>query len=283
MKAKSKKKNIFDFRYREEAVPGSSKFEHYHDTYELTFFRKANCTLFLRDTRFDIQDGDFLLIDPYEVHRLSFNSSSYARYIFYFKKKFLSELLEALQLNEILQDQRNGTRKKIASTNLKQRMELEQICRNVMKSWKECSEMEESDWAESKIKIYLSLLLIRYAEMIKEQHQQDLKLSVKEEQVKEIINFIDRHFKESISLQTLEDRFHLSRYYISHIFKEVSQFSVIEYLHHRRIIEAQKLLQYSNESINDICFECGFSSTQHFHSIFKKVTGTTPYKFKKGE
>jgi YesN/AraC family two-component response regulator len=79
----------------------------------------------------------------------------------------------------------------------------------------------------------------------------------------------------------LEEKFYLNKFHISHVFKEITDFSVIEYVQQRRVIEAQKQLTYSQKKIIDICFDCGFNNIQHFHRVFKKITGVTPHKYRK--
>ena len=51
---------------------------------------------------------------------------------------------------------------------------------------------------------------------------------------------------------------------------------IMEYVQHRRVIEAQKKLIETRNSIIDIYLDCGFSNAQHFHRIFKRLPGTTP-------
>ncbi|HHW49780.1 MAG TPA: helix-turn-helix transcriptional regulator [Clostridiaceae bacterium] len=84
-----------------------------------------------------------------------------------------------------------------------------------------------------------------------------------------------------ITLELLSKKFYLSKFYISRIFIEITGFSVFEYLQHRRIIEAQKMLKNSRKEIADICYDCGFNNIQYFYLVFKKMTRTAPYKYRK--
>ena len=63
--------------------------------------------------------------------------------------------------------------------------------------------------------------------------------------------------------------------------KSYSGFSPLNYLIKIRISEAIKLLKKDKVSITDIALETGFSSSQHFSTTFKKLTGYTPGEYRK--
>ena len=55
-----------------------------------------------------------------------------------------------------------------------------------------------------------------------------------------------------------------------------------QYLRHLRILEAKRLLKNTEVSITEIAFSCGFSSSQHFSTIFKRSTGYQPRDYRRG-
>ena len=59
-----------------------------------------------------------------------------------------------------------------------------------------------------------------------------------------IKDYIDRHYMEPITLQSMGEAMHISPYYLSHVFKEMSGYSPVQYLLRRRIGEAQTLLHH---------------------------------------
>ncbi len=48
-----------------------------------------------------------------------------------------------------------------------------------------------------------------------------------------------------------------------------------------RIIHAEKLLTETDCFIAEIAGQCGFNDSNYFAAVFKKIKGTTPYKFSK--
>lgn len=96
-----------------------------------------------------------------------------------------------------------------------------------------------------------------------------------------IEQYIDEHFSEDISLETLSSLTYMNKYYLVHAFKNYKGVSPINYLIDKRIQEAKTLLETTNFSIAKIAQHVGFSSQSYFSQIFRKVTGETPIKYKK--
>ncbi len=93
-------------------------------------------------------------------------------------------------------------------------------------------------------------------------------------------NYIDEHYMEPISLQSIADTLNVSPYYLSHVFKQMSGYSPIQYLLRRRIGEAQTLLISSDLSIAEIAGLTGFDTQNYFNAQFTKHVGIPPGKFR---
>lgn len=92
--------------------------------------------------------------------------------------------------------------------------------------------------------------------------------------------YIDEHYMEPITLQSIASALNTSPYYISHIFKEMSGYSPIQYLLRRRIGEAQTLLITTDYSITDIAGMVGYDTQSYFNMQFTKNVGMPPKKFR---
>lgn len=99
--------------------------------------------------------------------------------------------------------------------------------------------------------------------------------------VLQVVEYLDRHFNEKLTLGSMAERFFISPYYLERKFKEQTGFSFGQYIINRRIGEAERMLVFENLDISAISERCGFSTVQYFHSSFKKYTGTTPEQFRK--
>jgi AraC-like DNA-binding protein len=93
--------------------------------------------------------------------------------------------------------------------------------------------------------------------------------------------FIDHHLHERVSLESLADHVHMNKSYLSRRFKQEIGVSFSQYVMVRRVEQAKRLLQNTRKTIEQITQEIGLEDSGHFYRIFKKVTGSTPGRFRK--
>lgn len=93
--------------------------------------------------------------------------------------------------------------------------------------------------------------------------------------------YMARHLKEDISIQDLIDVSSLSRSTLMERFKKYCGVSPIDFLINARLERAKTFLVYSDKSIKEIAWECGFNSPFYFNKMFKKRIHITPGCFRK--
>ncbi|SEH83402.1 AraC-type DNA-binding protein [Halobacillus karajensis] len=97
---------------------------------------------------------------------------------------------------------------------------------------------------------------------------------------KEIKAYVDEYYFEKINLEYIARKFHISSYYLSHLFKEFTGFSLIQYTIRRRIGEAQSLLINTNDKVTRIAGTVGYDNTSYFTTLFSKIVGMSPKKYR---
>lgn len=106
--------------------------------------------------------------------------------------------------------------------------------------------------------------------------------SEKERHVQNMIDLLERHYHEDLHLEQLEERLHLNKYYLSKLFKEVTGFTIFDYLYHRRINQAKIHFMLDRHcTVTDVCYKVGFKHPSHFTRLFKSRVGCTPEQFRK--
>lgn len=93
--------------------------------------------------------------------------------------------------------------------------------------------------------------------------------------------YIDNHFFEDITLESLSKVIFVSTYYLSHLFREQLNMTFSDYLNNKRIEKAKKMLADSNYNIEIISEKTGFKNKNYFSTTFKKIVGLSPAKYKK--
>ncbi|MEZ4510021.1 MAG: AraC family transcriptional regulator [Eubacteriales bacterium] len=103
--------------------------------------------------------------------------------------------------------------------------------------------------------------------------------------MKKAIAFIDESYPdESISLDTVaQQRVNISPNYFSAMFSQEIGQTFVEYLTGKRISEAKRMLRQTEMRSSEIAYAVGFRDSHYFSFVFKKVTGSTPSEYRKGD
>ena len=95
------------------------------------------------------------------------------------------------------------------------------------------------------------------------------------------VAFIEKHIEEQLQLVQLAAVAHLSLPCFKQRFRKEMGIAPYDFILRRKIDRAKELLNEPARNITDVAFQLGFSSSQHFATIFKKITSQTPTQFKK--
>lgn len=96
-----------------------------------------------------------------------------------------------------------------------------------------------------------------------------------------IVQYMQNHLAEEISLNVLAEQFHLSAQYISQLFKNEIGVNFLAYLTNIRMERAKKLLLSSSLSIAEISEKSGYGDYRVFTKVFKKTEGVTPSQYRR--
>ena len=94
--------------------------------------------------------------------------------------------------------------------------------------------------------------------------------------------FIRANYKKKLKLSDISSSVSLSPYYLSHIFKDETGVTLMEYVTKVRIEEAKRLLEDTPWNTTRISYEIGYQDQSYFCKIFKKIEGISPLAYKKG-
>ncbi|MEY8410388.1 response regulator [Lachnospiraceae bacterium 62-26] len=95
--------------------------------------------------------------------------------------------------------------------------------------------------------------------------------------------YIEEHYFMDISLQDAAEYIHITKNHLSYIFKKETGTNFVDYLTNYRIRKAKELLSSAPQStVAEIAESVGFRDTGYFCKVFKKATGFTPNRFRKG-
>lgn len=115
------------------------------------------------------------------------------------------------------------------------------------------------------------------AQIPEEENSENVRLSAVTEKIR---NFVDKHYKEDISLQDVAGAMNYSDAYFCRIFKQCFGKGFIVYLSEYRVEKAKELLADVAINIKDVSSKVGYRDSNYFAKVFKRITGETPTDYR---
>lgn len=249
---------------------------HLHKKYEVYYQISGTRTYFIDDSAYLIQPGNLVLIDKDVVHKTgSPDENPHVRIVLNFNEEYISpiaERLEGLNLFEVFR-----TNIKVLMLDETQQAFLENLLNRLL-----AAKSLETPAAVAMRRLQLCELLLFAQECAELQNQQNPESpEISNQIIKNITHYIATNYKEQLNLQTIAEKFQLSTYYLSRLFKRINNMSMTEYVNSVRLREAKVLLESTNLHIEEISEAVGYNTTTHFTRTFKTGTGTSPQTYRK--
>jgi O-acetyl-ADP-ribose deacetylase (regulator of RNase III) len=106
-------------------------------------------------------------------------------------------------------------------------------------------------------------------------------VAVSEKLFQSVESYIDEHYIDGLSLDEVATATGISRYYVSHLFKELMDTTFVGYVNELRLNRAAMLLMTSDSPIIEIAALSGFNNLSNFNRAFKLHFGKTPSAYRK--
>ncbi len=99
--------------------------------------------------------------------------------------------------------------------------------------------------------------------------------------IREYNFLVEKHFRTKNTVAEYAEMLHKSPKTLSNLFSKLSSKRPLQFIQDRKILEAKRLLRYTDKSVKEIAYEIGFEDLQTFGRFFKNYEGTSPTDFKK--
>ena len=99
-------------------------------------------------------------------------------------------------------------------------------------------------------------------------------------EMKAMLEFIDRHYAEKLTLEELAAAGHVSKNTCLHVFRQYVGDTPMNYLRSYRLQKSLPLLQSTDKPITEIAYEAGFSGASYFAEAFKAAFGVSPKTYR---
>ncbi len=251
--------------FRQDISPDPTQFKtHTHETYELYYFFEGKGVYRVEGTLYPLEPGDILIMRPAEAHCIDISDSKpYTRFSVHFNAKLFEGIdpngtLLAPFLNRTI-----GTYNRYRAENFKSSA-YNVFIKNMI-----------ADAEDRRVQIITNLLPLLNEIAVSFQ-------SITETQINRtldsrIINYINRHISDDLSLDSICERYYISKSHLCHIFKKATASTVGEYITVKRLVKAKQLLA-AGVPPTKAYGECGFKDYSAFYRAFKKTYGIPPSK-----
>jgi AraC-like DNA-binding protein len=268
----------FDWVYRRVSVRDFQGFYHWHQGCELLFVYRGKGRVIVNQQTYEIKKGMLFFFQPFQLHRVYVEVSPdtpYERSIMHFDPLTLGKNLHLFPGVQALFNQLQNSVNNLQAFNLDNYFQyIIEVCEVFNNS------LQTSSWEEHSQLLLLQLLTcirLNYNGAQQDSSNKNFRAPYYSER---IMKWMEDHYTEPFDLGRLADELHLSKGYVSKIFKRETGSNLTEYITIRRIKQACQLLQLTHKPIELIGESVGFGSTSHFIQMFKKIIGTTPLQFR---
>lgn len=239
---------------------------HLHRDLELVYMIKGKSIGYADTVRAEINEGDIFLTFPNQIHFYeSLGPENY--WIYIFSPDLLPEFAETLSM---------AIPKTPIIANVKQQPEIVRLLSALIENESRIRK-EDDPYVHNLGRGYLlSLLSLLIPQM--ELDQVNLSDSGA---LRAIVSYCMSNYAENLSLAILEEKLHLNRYYISHLFSKKLHLRFNDYINSLRISEACRYLLNSDSSITEISEQVGFNTQRTFNRAFIKAMGITPGEYRR--
>lgn len=93
--------------------------------------------------------------------------------------------------------------------------------------------------------------------------------------------YVHNNFSENLSLTDISKQLNYSLSYLSIKFKKDTGMNFNDYVQRYRVERSCTMLKNSNKKIYDIAKAVGYTDQKYFNTVFKRIMGMTPYRFRK--
>ncbi|MEJ5051150.1 AraC family transcriptional regulator [Chryseobacterium culicis] len=147
---------------------------------------------------------------------------------------------------------------------------------------------DELEWkdssAEEMIRTYVKQIIIRATRKWKQQNLDNNAVRIPGTELDVFRDFsrhLEIHFREKHNVAEYADLLHMAPKTLTHKFKSLNLDSPNQFIINRILLEAKRLLFYTDKPVKEIAYTLGYEDPAYFNRLFTNKTGSTPANFKK--
>ncbi|MBQ9774076.1 MAG: helix-turn-helix transcriptional regulator [Clostridia bacterium] len=244
-----------------------TKFErHCHSNYELIYILQGEGNYIVEGVDYPLHPHALLLMRPYEYHYVCPRENQfYERVVINFEAEILPE---CLRTHPMLAGH-HGNYFSLKSINNPIRGAYDLLTQLVPLS---ADGMQSTPEAEALLRATVTQILLLLTLETPEKT-----ISPESDTVLRIIEYLNRHLCEEISLDAIAHEFFISKYHLCRMFRQQTGASIFTYFNTKRMALAQQMLN-AGENATTVALRLGFRDYSTFYRAYRKQTGESPVR-----
>ena len=236
---------------------------HLHEAMEIVYVTSGTLEFGVGTELYHMEEGDFAIVFPNVIHHYQAwgKGDDKAIYVLVDSSAFpeyMSELQKFCPINPVI---------------YKKDLHID-----IVNSMKALVEMKNNNGML--IRAHVQMIL---AHVFSEMSMYEKSSLGRDNIVYNVVEYVVKNFREEITLEKMARELGVGKYVLSRIFTNTFHCNFNKYVNGIRLNYAAAILENSNESITNLCLECGFESQRTFNRVFKERYRVTPrdYRAKK--
>lgn len=243
-------------------------YAHFHQQVELVYCTTGEVQLVIEDKLYTLYEGDVAFVFPNRHHcyqRMEEGKNNQVYLLLFYPS--LTEMFCADWITKLPE---------------KPVLRREQLPEFFPQLWEQFYEEYTKQPELYMFKAYTALLVAHMMPKLKLQPLQVQTASAESQQdvIQAVLNYVDQHFTENISLTSVARELGFSTTLLSRTFSKTIGNNFMTHVNSLRISHAKRLLRSSSYSVSEIGYLSGFQSKRTFFRNFKEVCGMTPSEYR---
>jgi len=273
----------FPLDVRQYVTSGEGDRMHWHDHLEIVLVLEGRGTFLFGRREMPAEPGDVFFIDNSQPHvALADPGTSLRMLLVLFRPELIAApgcrqldlgYLAPFRVDEVVASARVPAGSRLAGTLARELRELERIAAR--------SQSAERYLLDAALRQILALAIAERAADGDDDALTVANTGDRREQIRPVLEYVDGHAREHITLEDAANVVHVSPSRIRHVFKDVTGISFKEYVTHVRVAEAKRLLLSTDMSVAQVASAVSYSNLHQFYKVFYRLCAMSPAEYRR--